>query len=199
MNYIVLDAMGVIYKACDDVAELLYPFIVEKGGVDDPDRIMKIYIDASLGKMTAPEFWQSVGISPELEDEYLERHALREGVVDFLKEMRSSGLNVWCLSNDVSGWSKKLRRNFCIEGWFEGFVISGDVGLRKPDPAIYTVLLKEIGCRADEIILVDDNVKNVDAAAGKGIAAVLFNSCGQSNTGRHKQVVNFWQLREIIS
>ena len=180
MKCVVLDAMGVIYEVGDDVVDLLHPFLIEKGGVVDLAEIIRIYIDASLGKMTSDEFWRAAGIAPEMEDEYLRRHILRKGLIDFLEEMKSAGIPVWCLSNDVSEWSRKLRRNFKIESYFQGFIISGDVRLRKPDPAIYQLLIERLKCEPRDITFVDDNVRNLDAAAELRIGTVLFNSFGYS-------------------
>ena len=60
MKIVVLDAMGVIYQVGDDVADLLYPFIIEKGGAADLAQISRFYIEASLGKITAADFWEAV-------------------------------------------------------------------------------------------------------------------------------------------
>ena len=73
---LVLDAMGVIYSVGDDVSDLLCPFVVEKGGLRDVGRIAALYRAASLGQMSAKEFWQAVSVDPELEEEYLARHRL---------------------------------------------------------------------------------------------------------------------------
>ena len=73
---IVLDAMGVIFRAADDVAELLIPFITEAGGNVDAKTIASAYFDASLGMINADEFWNKVHLDPSLEDDYLSRHSL---------------------------------------------------------------------------------------------------------------------------
>ena len=46
---LVLDAMGVIYQSCDDVEELLVPFIREQGSNIDKKTIEDLYTRASLG------------------------------------------------------------------------------------------------------------------------------------------------------
>ena len=200
MKYVVLDAMGVIYSAHDDVAELLYPFIVEKGGLNDLDQIINIYIETSLGKMSSAEFWKKVELDPAMEDEYLSRHVITEGLMEFLEGMRFPGVSVWCLSNDVSEWSRKLRRKFGIEGYFQGFIISGDIGLRKPNPAIYELLVERLKCSPGDITFVDDNVKNLDVPARAGIHTVLFNSLIRAENFRGYIVVkNFQELKPYIT
>ena len=54
---------------------------------------------------------------------------------DFLEAVNSQGYDVWCLSNDISEWSKKLRARFGLDRYIRGFVISGDAGVRKPEQA----------------------------------------------------------------
>ena len=54
-------------------------------------------------------------------------------------------------------------------------MISGDVGLRKPDPGIYRLLLEQSGHAAAEMLFVDDREKNVAAALALGIDSIVFN------------------------
>src|SRR4030042_7010156 len=109
---VILDAMGVMYAIGDAVKDLLCPFIAEKGGISDIDTITNFYTAASLGNMSSIEFWQSVGVAPNLEDEYLQRHELTNGLIEFLEAINSSGGEVWCLSNYLSEGGEKLRKKF---------------------------------------------------------------------------------------
>ena len=79
---LVLDAMGVIYQSCDDVEELLVPFIREQGSNIDKKIIEDHYIQASLGEFSSEEFWTKVGVDHNLEDEYLDRHRLSVGLLE---------------------------------------------------------------------------------------------------------------------
>ena len=85
MKTLVLDAMGVIYQAGDDVVELLCPFIHQHGGVADDREIEALYIEASLGHLSARQFWEKVQVDPNLEDDYLRRHRLSTGLREFLR------------------------------------------------------------------------------------------------------------------
>ena len=59
---IVLDAMGVVFRAGDDVAELLVPYVAAHGGAADAARVGAAYLRASRGELTGVEFWRSVGL-----------------------------------------------------------------------------------------------------------------------------------------
>src|SRR5215471_15932843 len=126
---LVLDAMGVIYRSADDVAELLVPFVREHDGSRDTEYITREYRCSSLGGMSSAELWQKLGVSPTLEDEYLAGHSLSPGLREFLQAVLPHVESVWCLCNDVSEWSQKLREWNELTVHFAGFVISGDVGI----------------------------------------------------------------------
>ena len=173
---VVLDAMGVMYRVGDDVRDLLCPFIAAKGGETNESQIERLYRSASLGDITTSEFWAAVGILPDLEDEYLTKHRLSRGLIDFLDVLKQREIQVWCLSNDVSAWSKKLRFRFGLDEYFTGFVISGDVGFRKPDSAIFHLLIKRMKCEPRDAVFIDDHQKNLDIARGLGFETILFRS-----------------------
>jgi putative hydrolase of the HAD superfamily len=193
MNTLVLDAMGVIYAARDDVAELLCPFIHEHGGVIDDRRIEALYHDASLGRLSAIQFWEQVQLDPALEDAYLLRHRLSAGLLQFLRNVKPQLASIWCLSNDVSEWSRKLRERFDLHRFIDGFVISGDVGARKPDAKIFKHLPAKTGVKAESVVMVDDRPRNLDAATALGFQTILFGSAGREPS-QHYATTDFAQL-----
>ena len=172
---LVLDAMGVIYEVGDDVAELLIPFIRERGGIADTHQIEGVYKDASLGRIQARDFWRRVGVAHELEDDYLSRFRLSEGLHEFLAAASERFARIICLSNDLSEWSRKLRRSFGLEPYFAGWYISGDIGVRKPDSRIYQYMITDLNVDPSQVLFVDDRVKNLDAADELGIQTVYYD------------------------
>ncbi|MFT3800568.1 MAG: HAD-IA family hydrolase [Burkholderiaceae bacterium] len=180
---VLLDAMGVIYASGDDVGELLIPFLRENG-VDAPQAdIEHAYREASLGRFSSSRFWQRFGLDAGVEDRYLARHTLHPGLPAFLERLPDR-IRLACLSNDVSEWSRKLRDRFGLTSRIVHWTISGDVGLRKPDPAIYE-LVKAVCVEPARTLFVDDRLANVEAARASGFEAVLFGSGdGSAGTAR---------------
>jgi FMN phosphatase YigB (HAD superfamily) len=174
-SVLALDAMGVIYEVGDDVADLLIPFIRENGGIDDAHRIEAEYVEASLGRMQAYEFWQRVGVTPILEDEYLSRFRLSDGMLDLLQAASARFERLVCLSNDLSQWSRKLRARFGLEPYFARWYISSDLGVRKPDPKIYQRMVSDLDIDSRRLLFVDDRIKNLDPAAKLGIQTVHYD------------------------
>ena len=76
------------------------------------------------------------------------------------------------LTNNVREWEPLWRTKLPIDEIFETVVDSGFVGLRKPDPAIYALVLERLGLAAEECVFVDDLEVNIDAARALGFAVV---------------------------
>ena len=189
---LVLDAMGVIFGAQDDVAELLVPFVKRHGSTINLGKLSDYYERASLGLLEVDDFWRSLGLDPGVEDEYLAEHELNDGVLDFLAFARNEAIDVWCLSNDVSRWSLKLRKRFALQDLFVDFVISGDIGFRKPSKQAYRYLIDQIGRVPD--LFVDDRARNVAAAQCAGIRSVVFGS----DDDEYNNVADFEQLMNVV-
>ena len=195
---VVLDAMGVIYRDGDDVHDLLVPYLRAKGCHLDESRVRALYLACSLGQISSGDFWRLAGVGRLASDEeYCEGYRLNDRVTDLLRELQTRGIRTACLSNDVSEWSRLLRKRFGLESLIPTWVISGDVGIRKPAPEIYQVLLHKLGCDGSAVVLVDDSVRNLDAATTLGMDTILFTPVrfGECN---HAQVSSMEQLSEVL-
>jgi putative hydrolase of the HAD superfamily len=85
-----------------------------------------------------------------------------------LGRARRHGIRTALLSNS---WGLDYPR----DGWDELFdvvVISGEVGLRKPDPAIYRLVAERLDVAPEECVFVDDLSPNVRAAAAVGMVGI---------------------------
>jgi 2-haloacid dehalogenase len=99
-----------------------------------------------------------------------------EGTVRILYRLHGAGYKLVGLTN----WSaEKFHPTRLKHEFFEVFddiVVSGDVGLVKPDPAIFELTLQRVGRRAEECLFIDDSATNVDAAAAIGFHTIRFES-----------------------
>ena len=100
------------------------------------------------------------------------------------------------LSNDVSEWSEYITEFFGLNKYFSHKIVSGDIGLRKPDIRMFDTCLERIGATAAECIFVDNTAKNLVAAEETGISCVLFDRDGDHFEGA--SVVNFEELSSIL-
>jgi len=91
-------------------------------------------------------------------------------MTDAVEALRRSGVSTGVLSN--SWWFPMYDRPF-YDRAFDVQVISGQVGLRKPDPAMFELGLRELGVPAERILFVDDFEENLRPARALGMTAFL--------------------------
>lgn len=91
-----------------------------------------------------------------------------EAMYDALRDIRGNGIKTCLLSNS---WANGYPR----DGWdelFDAVVISGEVGMRKPEPRIFQHALDQVGLPGVECVFIDDLEANIVAARGLGIAGI---------------------------
>ena len=90
----------------------------------------------------------------------------------YYRGLHERGIRLAMLTNNVREWEPYWRTKLPIDDIFETVVDSGFVGMRKPDPRIYALVLERLALPADACAFVDDHERNVDAARDLGFAVV---------------------------
>ena len=88
---------------------------------------------------------------------------------DLIRGLRRKGLRTALLSNSW-GTSGYAREDF--PEFFDAVVISGEVGMRKPEPRIFRHAAKELGVPPEACVFIDDVEANVSAAISCGMTGV---------------------------
>jgi putative hydrolase of the HAD superfamily len=91
-----------------------------------------------------------------------------ESMYEMLRAARAAGAATCLVSNS---WANEYPR----EGWdtaFDHIVISGEIGMRKPEPRIFQHALSLVGLTADQCVFIDDIEANVSAAQRLGLAGI---------------------------
>ena len=102
-----------------------------------------------------------------------------EGTVAILREVRAAGYATYALSNWSAETFEVTRRRYPFLDDMDGILISGEVGVGKPDPAIFRMFLARFGLVAGETVFIDDSDRNVATAASLGIVAIQFKGAAQ--------------------
>ena len=101
-----------------------------------------------------------------------------EESVQILRELHAADIPLFALTN----WSEELfpaaLGRFDFLDLFEDIIVSGEEGVAKPDPEIFDTLHERIGHDLAACIFIDDNLRNVEAAAEAGLDAILFTDTG---------------------
>jgi epoxide hydrolase-like predicted phosphatase len=98
----------------------------------------------------------------------------RSPVLDLVRRVRPAGVRLAVLSNSWGSGEYNPYEGYDLKQMFDAVVISDQVGLRKPDPAIYALAAGEIGVPPASCIFVDDTAANLQAASDLGMAVVHF-------------------------
>ena len=95
--------------------------------------------------------------------------------VALMRRLKAAGRPVYALSNFASVKFAIARQMYDFLSEFDICVVSGHVGVVKPDPRIYKILFERAGRRPEDLVFVDDSLRNVEAARALGMAAIHYN------------------------
>ncbi len=196
-SVVALDGMGVLYKEGDDVRRLLVPFVRERGSVVPDEDIEAKARLLSLGRMTPADFWKAVGVAGDpndLDSAYLSTHQLMPGVVRYLRSLRDQGVRVACITNDSVVWAMKLRAGHSLSALIDPWVVSGSVGVRKPDAPLFEVLRRVTGEAPSSILVVDDDLETLDAAREYGFGTAWFSADGDRADARGHDLLRGFEI-----
>ncbi|HVL89220.1 MAG TPA: HAD family phosphatase [Actinomycetota bacterium] len=137
---------------------------VERGHIDTADFEIELAgaIRAKLGVEIA-----STGLKSRL----FAGSRPNEPMLDALRRARANGVRTALVSNSwgVTEGGYPVHQ---FDELFDAIVISGEVGLRKPDPEIYLLAAERIAAEPPQCIFVDDFAINVEGAVATGMAGV---------------------------
>jgi 2-haloacid dehalogenase len=89
-----------------------------------------------------------------------------------MRELKAAGYRVLALTNFSSETFPRARALYPFLAEFEGIVVSGEVGLLKPDPAIYELLCKRYDVKAAHAVFIDDSAANTQTAIRLGMHGI---------------------------
>lgn len=167
-------------------------------------------------KLTEPEFWSKWLASEAVRDfemgrceteefgrrlvvefglsmtgaELVERFAqwpkgLMEGAVEMVDGLRG-GVQLAVLSNtNALHWQSQPQAEQ-VQALFDRQYLSYEMGLAKPDKAIFEAVMVDLGLSGEEILFLDDNQINVDGARDAGITSELARGVAQAEAALAK-------------
>ncbi len=99
-----------------------------------------------------------------------------EGTVALLADLRRRRVPLFASTNwGAASWQEAKARYEFLD-WFDGALVSGAVGLAKPDPAFFELLLETFGLHPRGTLYIEDNLANLEAAADRGFVTHRFVS-----------------------
>ena len=181
MKGLLLDWGGVLTTNVFDsfgdfcVAEGLAPDAVKRLFREEP-RARELVRGLETSSLSEDEFGERFGELLELDDRTGLIERMFGGVrpddrmMAAVRSARAAGLRTGLISNSMGGASYDRS---LFPQLFDGVVISGEVGLHKPQPEIFLLGAERAGLAAEQCVFVDDLRENCEGAEAVGMTAVL--------------------------
>lgn len=99
-----------------------------------------------------------------------------EETVAILRDLRARATPIFALTNWSAETFPVARSRFGFLDWFAHIVVSGEVGLAKPDPAIFRLTAERTGIVPQRTLFIDDSDRNIASAAALGYQVHRFTS-----------------------
>ncbi len=139
------------------------------------------------GKLTGSAFWEKIvreaglDLGPSAIEELNLWDARmwttqNDAMLAWQQQLKQRGILTAILSNMGDNVLANMKREFDWLSRFDVLVWSYQLGMAKPDPAIYRYVLKELGTRPEETLFIDDKPLNVESADALGMQALVFTT-----------------------
>jgi putative hydrolase of the HAD superfamily len=135
-----------------------------------------------------PDFLRRQGIDDEaliaeahevFRQEWFERMALADDAAPTLAALRPR-YKLGLITNGPSAIQRAKIERFGLAGYFDALIVSGEVGVAKPDPAIFRLALERLGVEPAEALFVGDSPEHdLRGAAAAGVPFVWMNPAGE--------------------
>jgi epoxide hydrolase-like predicted phosphatase len=188
---IFFDFGGVLLKTFDGVD---HTGIEERFGLEAKSLRLMVYRDSrytefQVGGCTYEEWVTSIRAAMDAQvpdraadvlQAYLESdHELNPEMVGLVRRLHGT-YTLGIISNTIPGMEERLRERIPdLIGLFDVRIGSGDVGMAKPDPAIFHQAAKLAGVAPPQCVFTDDYAKHADAAREVGMQAFHFTGYDQ--------------------
>lgn len=169
--------------------------------IDNMDRIIfkdKLWLEADRGTFTIqelinilieknPSYQQQ--IETVLNKNWVEIHTRKEDSINYMKELKEIGYNIYLLSN-----CSKEAHDFIMKYDFirliNGGVYSYELNICKPEKDIYLELVKKYNIKPEESIFIDDNKDNIKASIELGFNGIVFDNLKDVKENVNKLINN---------
>lgn len=167
---IIFDCFGVLYHSSIDELHRLCP-------ADRHDELHDVRLQRDRGYLNYQEYL--IEVAKLLDSTYdqvkqitEESHVRNQGLIDYIRAVDRTRFKVGMLSNIGDTVIERLFSEDELTELFDSAALSYQVGMVKPDPAIFRLMADQIGCGLDECVMIDDIEDNCKGAEAVGMRSI---------------------------
>jgi len=145
------------------------------------ERVSPLTVDLELGRITVDEFIAEAsarigyrGEASTFRDHFADIFELNGPMAAFIDSVRARGIPLHLLSNTNGIHVPFFEATYPVFGAFEGRIYSHEVGLMKPDPAIYGLVRDTLRLDPSRTLYIDDLPANCEAGAAAGFLTIPY-------------------------
>lgn len=154
-----------IIKAFDaNMISSEYWDLMDEGLISEQDAILQ-FIKAM------PQYKEQIELFWSKPEGFVEEYPY---AAPMIQQLKKKGYKVYLLSNYPLGMYRVHWPTFSFFKEVDGYIVSAQECMKKPDERIYRLLCDRYQIKAEECLFVDDRQVNVDAAISVGMESVLF-------------------------
>ena len=172
---VVLDFFGVLVQEGMSVSQNLYRMVQGRVAYEP---MWSSYMRLALGRATNEEFWKLVAPPEtdwrEFQEKFFDSLTPEPELAATVAGFKKLGARLAILSEIPEEWVEPVLRRLGVAGEFEVIVTSGRAGATKPEPAIFELLIKELGpARPKELrFYIDDRLSNLAVGEKYGLTGI---------------------------
>lgn len=153
---------------------------------------------ADAGELLEEDFYREVsartGVAPEVvAREMWEIIQINEELRDFILRLREK-YPVYLLSNAMSSFLRRILEENDLYPLFDRVFISAEMRLAKPSPDFFRAVLAELELAPEDVVMIDDNARNLAGAREVGIDGILFHG----NESLYRELAAYYDIGELV-
>lgn len=122
-----------------------------------------------------------------------------DGLIEFLERLKAKGKKIALASSSDEVWIQQVVDTLEIRKYFDIIVNGDDVTYSKPNPEIFHLAAKRLGCHANECIVIEDSVNGIEAGLQAGMYVVGYKGSQiQQDTSKANIEINSFEEIEIV-
>lgn len=120
------------------------------------------------------EAWNWQGSIDELLAFWFQGDIVDEEIKNIVSSLKQNGIQCYLATNQEEYRTKYLENELGLNKIFDGFFVSARLGYLKNDPEFFEEATKNLGVKKHEILFVDHEKENIDAAQTAGLSTYTF-------------------------